>query len=278
MAVRLALFVLLALGLTGFGTVAWLSMRPPPAPHLAAPPPPPPPVKVLVAARPLHAGALLKPDDLTARDMPQASVPHGAQEDSPAARAALVGAMVRQSLMPQQPVLPADVMHPGDRGFLAAVLGAGMRAVTVGVDAVSGSAGLIWPGDRVDLVLTQEIADPSAPSGHQIAGETVLRNVRVIAIDQHLVQGAGPGGSDPVAARTVTLEVTPSDAERVAVASRLGRLALVVRAAEPAPVPQPAPAVTWGGDVSTALHDGGPGGGAMVRLFQGAGDTKEFRF
>jgi pilus assembly protein CpaB len=278
MAVRLALFVLLALGLTGFGTVAWLSMRPPPAPHVAAPPPPPPPVKVLVAARPLHAGALLKPDDLTARDMPSAEVPHGAEEDSPAARAALVGAMVRHSLMPQEALLPNDVMHPGDRGFLAAVLGAGMRAVTVGVDAVSGSAGLIWPGDRVDLVLTQEIADPSAPPGRRIAGETVLRNVRVIAIDQHLVQGAGPGGSDPVAARTVTLEVTPADAERVAVASRLGRLALVVRAAEPAPVPEPAPPVTWGGDVSAALHDDGPGNGAMVRLFQGAGDAKEFRF
>ena len=67
----------------------------------------------------------------------------------------VAGAMVRRSLAPNEPILAGDVLNPGDRGFLAAVLGTGMRAVTVGVDPVSGTAGLIWPGDHVDVVLTQ---------------------------------------------------------------------------------------------------------------------------
>jgi pilus assembly protein CpaB len=109
-------------------------------------------------------------------------------------------------------------MRPGDHGFLAAVLTPGWRATAVAVDAVSGTAGLIWPGDHVDLILTQEISQQAgAPqaSGNRIAAETVLKDVRVIAVDQQLVQGAaganGEGGS-----KTVTLEVTPEDVERVA--------------------------------------------------------------
>ena len=100
------------------------------------------------------------------------------------------GAMVRRSLSAGDPLRSGDVMRPGDHGFLSAVLEPGMRAVTVGVDAITGAAGLIWPGDRVDLILTQTIQEASMPMGHRVAAETVLSNVRVIAIDQQLVQGA----------------------------------------------------------------------------------------
>ena len=74
-----------------------------------------------------------------------------------------------------------------------------MRAVSVGVDPVSGTAGLIWPGDRVDLVLTQSIEDKDQPSDRRVSGETVLTNLRVIAVDQQLVQG---GHGDPTTAGT----------------------------------------------------------------------------
>ena len=87
-------------------------------------------------------------------------------------------------------------MRPGDHGFLAAVLKQGMRAVTVGVDAVSGTAGLIWPGDRVDVILTQSMDDPKLPPGRRVAAETVLQDARVIAIDQVLVQGGVPDAPD----------------------------------------------------------------------------------
>ncbi len=296
MILRITLVGMMVLGLLGFGTVAWVSTHPP-APHAAAavvpppPPPPPPKVKLLIAAHALRAGSLIKPEDLGVQEMLQAQEPRGASQETPAARAALFGAMVRRSLAPGEPVIEGDVMHPGDHGFLAAVLGPGMRAMTVGVDLISGSAGLIWPGDHVDVILTQAI-DAKLEPGRRVAAETVLANVRVIAIDQHLVQGATADGPDPKAARTVSLEVTPAQAERLAVAGRIGQLSLIVRSAEqaaeksdqPAPagavVPNPA-GVTWAADVSPALgqgiHDPHPDS-STVRVFQGNSDGKEFHF
>lgn len=163
MILRMALFALLALGLGGLGMVAWISTRPPAAIAAAATAPPPAPAKVLVAAHALRAGNLLKPDDVTTLDMAIAKVPDGASLDTPQARAQLFGAMVRHSLGAGEPVLPSEVLRPGDHGFLAAVLGPNMRGVTIGVDLISGSAGLIWPGDRIDLILTQALDGGPCP-------------------------------------------------------------------------------------------------------------------
>jgi pilus assembly protein CpaB len=199
-------------------------------------------------------------------------------------------------------------MRAGDRGFLAAVLGPGMRATTVGVDAVTGTAGLIWPGDHVDLILTETIDDPAAPLGRRIAGETVLHNVRVIAIDQELMQGANAANATyPNAAsqsRTVTLEVSPANAERIAVATRLGHLSLSVISADiaEAPIEPTTPIIpaaltnptipsaplevtvhapiTWGSDVSSALRSGRKGDpvAGMLRVFDGSTEGKEYHF
>jgi pilus assembly protein CpaB len=100
--------------------------------------------------------------------------------------------MIRRSVSEGQPILPSDVVRPGDHGFLAAVPGPNMRAITVAVDAVSGTAGLIWPGDRIDLILTQMLDDPALAAGRRVAAETVLSDVRVIAVDQQIVQGQAP--------------------------------------------------------------------------------------
>jgi pilus assembly protein CpaB len=281
MVVRFALFALMALGLAGFGTVAWLATRAPAAPQKVVAVAPEK-LAVLVAGRPLQPGNLLKPSDLSGVSMLAPSVPAGASADTPANRAGLIGAMIRRPILQGQPILPPDVMRPGDHGFLAAILGPGMRAVTVGVDAISGGAGLIWPGDRVDLVLTQEIADPNLPPGKRLAAETVLADVRVIAIDQRLVQGANPNGVASNLARTVSLEVTPLEAEQVAVATRLGRLSLVVRAAGPAPAgtPHGRPAIAWAGQVSPALAVAvpKPAGPATLRVFRGTAGAEEVHF
>ena len=287
MLLRFAVFGLMALGLGGFGTVAWLSTRPPPPPPAIVADAPPPPVHhmVLVAQGLLRAGTLLKPEEIAVVDLP--APPDGVQEDAPGVRAGLAGAMLRRSLSSGEPILSADVMRPGEHGFLAAVLGPNMRAATVGVDAISGSAGLIWPGDRVDLILTQTLEDPALPPSRRVAAETVLADVRVIAIDQLLARGVAPSNEGGAAAgRTVTLEVTTSQAEHIAVANRLGKLSLAVRSADSTETMQAAQAAaiqtTWGGDVSPALGRPTPpaakDGGAMVRLFQGAADGKEFRF
>ena len=284
MLLRLAVFGLMALGLGGFGAVAFLATRPAPErPAVAAAAPPPPEHHMVLAAGvALRAGTLLKPEHLEAQDLP--SPPPGAQPDSPADRAGLTGAMLRRSLAQGETLLAADVMRPGDHGFLAAVLGPGLRAATIAVDNVSGSAGLIWPGDHVDLILTQSLDDPALPPARKVAAETMLGDIRVIAIDQLLARGVAPAG-DVGAGRTVTLEVTGAQAERIAVATKLGRLSLAVRAAEgedTPPAATPATRTTWGGDVSPALARPTPipakEAGATLRLFQGAADGKEFRF
>jgi pilus assembly protein CpaB len=285
MLARVALFILMGLGLAGFGGVAWINLQPsrPPAQSDAASQTDK--VPILVAARPLRAGTLLKLDDVVAELRVAKDVPAGARRDSEAARSELIGALVRRNLNRGDVVLPADALNPGDRGFLAAVLAPGMRAVTVGVDAVSGLAGLVWPGDRVDLILTQNQEDSNIPPARRVSGETVLHDVRVLAIDRQLVQGATSESPESQAARTVTLEVTASSAERVAVAVRLGHLSLSVLAVAEAPGAQPVAStkaesdgITWGGDVSSALRGGRAADGVTVKLFQGPSDSKEIRF
>ena len=283
---RIALFMLMAIGLAGFGAVAWINLHPAAAPAQTNGAPGDR-VPVLTAARALRAGTLLKPEDLATEQRAPGDVPAGARIDSGAAREVLLGAMIRRNLSKGDALLMADALNPGDRGFLAAVLGPGMRAVTVGVDAVTGLAGLVWPGDRVDLILTQSQDGSNISPAHRVSGETVLHDGRVLAIDRQLMQGATSESPETAMARTVTLEVTPAEAERVAVAVRLGHLSLSVVAvpqalsrgseSDPTP-PQAGNAVTWGGDVSSALSGGSTGEGTTVRLFLGPTDSKDLHF
>jgi len=160
MLLRVAVFLMMALGLVGFATIAWFSLQPPQANasndelHKE---------HILVAARDLRPGALLKPDDIGMQPIDQEKIPEGASPDTPVARHAMIGAMVRRPMTAGEVMLPHDILRPVERGFLAAVLGDGMRAVTVGVDAITGTAGLIWPGDHVDVLLLQTIEDATRP-------------------------------------------------------------------------------------------------------------------
>ena len=218
--------------------------------------------------------------------MPPGTLPEGAVVQSEEVRTELRGALLRRYLDGGDPVARGDVLRPRDRGFLAAVLRPGARAIAVGVDAVTGAAGLIWPGDQVDLILTQEMDAASAPLSRRIVGETVLTNVGVIAVDQHFTQGASAGllatggNNQRGVARTVTLEVEPEQAERVAVAERLGRLSLTVRSMDPATdqaQSDAAPTSVFGADVSPALSRSGPAIGSRIRVIQGT-DSQEITF
>ena len=316
MLLKLALFLVMAVGLAGFGAVAWISTQTPASPVATAVVVPR--TSVLTAAHLVRAGSLLRPEDITATEMPNGSVAAGARVDTPGARSELFGAMVRHTLLADQQIMPADVMRPGDHGFLSAVLEQGMRAVTVAVDAVSGTAGLIWPGDHVDMILTQSLDDPGIGAAQRVSAETVLSNVRVIAIDQQILQGATGNQTQP--ARTVTLEVPPADAEKVSVAERLGHLSLTIRSLDlgadaadgsssnlsgpytrtsSAAVPREpsaatsgneasggasmlghAHAVTYGADVSSAFVNEHRHAEAKpsMRVFEGGSDGKEFQF
>lgn len=289
MVVRIALFLLIGLGLAGIGVTVAIGLRPPAAPVMVAAPQEVvvPKTQILTAARVVRGGTLLLPDDVVSKAVLPNEVPAGAWVDTLDTRAAIQGAMVRHQMEPGQPILHDDVVRPGERGFLAAVLSPGTRAATIGVDAVSGTAGLIWPGDRVDVILTQKIDDAATPIGRRVVGETVIRNARVIAVDQHMTEGVAPGSaltSNNAIARTVTIEVLANEAEKVSVAATLGHLAVVVRSAsEPAavadeahPADQPVVAsvasdsLVWSSDVSAAYRSSPQHPDMTVHLFTGA--------
>ena len=268
------------IAVSGLGVLAVSLLPDPPATATAAPPAT---ATVLTAANAVQGGTLLTMEDVGSREVPTAELPEGVIRDSQAARMDVVGAMVRRSIPAGEPLRAEALLRPGDHGFLAAVLSPGRRAVTVGVDAVTGTAGLIWPGDRVDVILTQSLEEAEQPIGRRVLGERVLSAVRVIAVDRSLVQGAQPGGVvDPMrdANRTVTLEVSADEATRVAVASRLGKLSLSVRAAGTPASADAVPLHVWGGDVSPALAGarGNASGGSAVRVFKGTQNVEEIRF
>ncbi len=226
----------------------------------------------LVAARPLPAGTLARDEDFVAKAVPPSDMPRDVIIDTPEARAGLRGSLIRNYVDAGSPITSADVLRPRDRGFIASVLHDGARAVSVGVDPVSGVAGLVWPGDHVDVLLVQDMGEKE-PLAQRALSETVLADIRVIAIDQEMVQGVAPNASAGKLAHTVTLEVDPVQAQKLVVAATMGKLSLAIRSAgETAVATQTAP--TFGVDVSPALQKPT---GASVTVFNGA-EGKEVKF
>jgi pilus assembly protein CpaB len=237
---------------------------------------------MLVAARPLSIGTLLKDEDFRESEVAADAVPEGAFTGGTASLAELRGALLRRFIDPNQPVIATDVLRPRDRGFLAAVLRPGTRAISVGVDVVTGASGLIWPGDEVDLILTQNLQQQGQgpeSAGRRVVGETILSAVRVIAVDQQISHSGTDATAARVVARTVTLEVNPEQAERLAVAMQLGRISLVVRSIEGVPEASgPRPSLVFGSDVSSALTGPqAPSPSTRMRIIQG-GSQQEVTF
>lgn len=197
------------------------------APEAEAAPVPTGP-KVLVANRALPTGTIITADAMGYQQWPEELVQDAYFLDGESDISQLLGTVVRHPITAGEPVTQGSLVSPGDRGFLAAALGPGMRAVTVPVSAKTGVAGFVFPGDRVDIVLTQAV---KGAEGQDLkAAETVLRNLRVLATDQRTDQTTNEAGKTVVRAfRTVTLEVTPKLAEKVAVAQTIGTLSLALR-------------------------------------------------
>jgi pilus assembly protein CpaB len=184
--------------------------------------------KVLVAQRALPVGTIITADAIGFQLWPEELVQDVYFLDGEADMSKLLGTVVRHPITAGEPVTQGTLVAPGDRGFLAAALAPGMRAITVPVTAQSGVAGFVFPGDRVDMVLTQEV--DGTEGANLKASETILRNLRVLATDQSTVSEKNEDGSTVVKEfRTVTLEVTPVIAEKVAVAQTIGVLSLSLR-------------------------------------------------
>lgn len=222
------------------------------------------PEGILVAARALPSGTLLQPADIVWKNLAASAMPPGSIARSPTTENAYLGAVTRRDFAAAEPLADTALVKAGDRAFLAAVLAPGDRAVSIAVDAPQSVAGLVLPGDRVDVILTQSFGENTNDPGHKSVGETVLRDIRVIAVDQWLLMVGKPaareqriGTTASLIPGTITLEVADLDAERLLVAVQLGKVQLVARSLEGsvnasiAAVRAPAP--TWAGDVSPAL-------------------------
>jgi len=189
---------------------------------------------VLVAKGDIHRGQILVPADLTWQAWPEGGVDKTyVLQGGPQKPETFAGWVARNPIASGEPVSESKIVAPGSRGFLAAVLRPGMRAITVPVTLTSGVAGFIFPGDNVDLLLTFAVP-PRPGSGSKYphkATETMMRHLRVIAIDQRLETKPG----QVVPPHTATFEVTPKQGEALAVASQMGQMTLILESLAPGP-------------------------------------------
>ena len=187
---------------------------------------------ILVATRQLPVGTIIGPDAFRFQPWPTELIEKAYFLKDKTDANTLVGTVVRHPITAGQPLTQGALVRPDDRGFLAAALGPGMRAVTVKVSQEQGVAGFVFPGDRVDVLLAQEIQveeGSSYPDKQIYAAETIVRNVRVLATDQRYNAEDETGKTPVQTFGSVTLEATPEIAEKIAVAQSMGRLSLALR-------------------------------------------------
>jgi pilus assembly protein CpaB len=257
-----------------------------------------PKTQILAATMPLPAGTLLRAQDVTWQPgetepdqigRPNAAALEAKPEADDEARASVYGAVLRHPLATGEPIRRSAFVKPGDRDFLQVVLTPGSRAIAIPVSTGGASTGLLSPGDRVDVILTQNFKNDTAqdlkntPVTRRSVSETVVESLRVLAIDAPDMKATGVAAANPANGnfgRTVTLEVTADQAELINVAAELGKLSVTLRSvsgptalasASPEPIKP-----KWAGDASPALS-----GAAVekpialapppVQVFHGAG-------
>lgn len=208
--------LLLAASVIGLGTVFLMrNMVKPDAPSADQAPTVVSSVEVAVASRDLPTGTILKDADLkwsvwASNADTSAMVTKGKGNLSDFA-----GAVVRDGFRAGDPIMPSRVAHPRDQGFLAAVLAPGLRAISITLTPSAEVAGFVFPGDRVDVILTHAFSRKDVSSlVERRVSETILQNVRVLALDQRSDNQV----SDPKVAQIATLEVSKKDAEKLAMA------------------------------------------------------------
>ncbi|MEQ8357713.1 MAG: Flp pilus assembly protein CpaB [Kiloniellaceae bacterium] len=255
-------------------------------------------IKVLVAKVPLATGVFIQAEQLRWQIWPDDNIPENyiteeEVESNEVDMDDIHGAVVRRGFSAGEPVTPKRFISPGERGFLAAVLRPGYRAIAIRVNATSGVSGLVFSGDRIDIILTHSISDRT---GEEVierrASETVLENVRVLAIDQSVDET----NNEPNYAKNFTLEVTPKQAEMISVVRELGGLSISLRslakddaelerlATGEEPLEEPDPergdTYTWDNEVSRLVgrRSGKNGGNKKVVNITRGNEVQELRF
>jgi pilus assembly protein CpaB len=183
---------------------------------------------ILVAKSDISMGQPLSPGDVQWQEWP-ASTTGGnfiRKSDNPGAIEALAGRIARAPFVAGEPIRDAKLVDAKGAGYMAAILPSGMRAVSTQISPETGAGGFILPNDRVDVIVTRRSADQGSGGNNDQTSETVLNNIRVLAIDQNIEE---KGGQKVVVGKTATLELTPGQAETLTLAQHLGTLSLALR-------------------------------------------------
>lgn len=223
-----ARIVVLVIALAAGGLAAMLASR---SSTPAPPPAPPPPqaqietTEVLVASDDISIGQVLSPQNTAWRTWPAAGISSQfiQRKDRPNAAAELSGSIVRIAFAAGEPIREAKIVKAGSSGFIAAMLPPGLRAVAMEISPEAGAGGFILPNDHVDVILTRV---ERVSNEEFVTAETILSNVRVLAIDQTVEE---KGGQRVIVGKIATLALTPRQTETLALARRMGTLSLALR-------------------------------------------------
>jgi pilus assembly protein CpaB len=227
---KAARLVVLTVAIAAGGVAAMLagrSEKPPevknaPAPQIAT-------VEVLVAKADIGMGQTVSPGDVRWQEWPAAAASGNfiRKTDRPNAVETLSGTIARYPFVNGEPIREAKLVNSKGSGFMAAILPAGMRAISTQISPETGAGGFILPNDHVDVILTRrDQAADKAAGGDTHSSETVLTNVRVLAIDQNVQE---KDRQKVVVGKTATLELTPAQTETLALSQQLGTLSLALR-------------------------------------------------
>ncbi len=184
--------------------------------------------QVLVATKDIDLGSLMTTGDLRWQDWPTDAVTHHlvTREGTPNAVNSFTGATVRVPFVEGEPIIDRKVIRPDQGGFMAAILPEGMRAISVRISPETGAGGFILPNDRVDVILTRRARSGNSSREAHIS-ETVLINVRVLAIDQTFQDNGN--GEQVAVGKTATVELDPEQSEVLALAEAMGDISLSLR-------------------------------------------------
>ncbi|MDU0960150.1 MAG: Flp pilus assembly protein CpaB [Bradyrhizobium sp.] len=186
-------------------------------------------VEVLVAKSDINLGQSLKPEHLQWQSWPAATTSSSfiQRKDRSKGDAEVTGMIARAPFIAGEPIREQKLVKSDGSGFMAAILPAGMRAISTEISPETGAGGFILPNDRVDVLLSKRERNPEQPNaGDVISSEIILSNIRVLAIDQAPKE---KDGQTTVVGKTVTLELKPEQAETLARARQSGTLSLALR-------------------------------------------------
>src|SRR6266481_8421381 len=187
-------------------------------------------VDVLVAKSDIGLGQSVNPENLQWQTWPAATASNNfiRRNERPEATKEVSGSIARAPFLAGEPIREPKLVRANGSGFMAAILPTGMRAISTDISPETGAGGFILPNDHVDVILTRRDRDAEKSNGgtEVHTSETILTNVRVLAIDQTVEE---KNGQRVVVGKTATLELSPRLSEKLVLARQLGTLSLALR-------------------------------------------------